>query len=107
MGEFTKDAVNLDDLHGDTPVACIEVVMLRSGMMRIAGSITDEKFAAHMLATAQDTLRSYHAKQKLGQRSPIIVPADDTSLVGTPEEKRLLAARDELANAMVGQCLRN
>lgn len=107
MGSNTRDAVDLDDLHGDTPVACIEIVLLRSGMMRLAGSITDEKFTQHMLDTAKETLRSYHAKQKLGQRSQIIVPADDTSLVGTPEEKRLLAARDQLANAMVGQCLRN
>jgi len=32
----------------------------------------------------------------------LIVPAYDTALVGTPEEKKLLAARDELSNAMGG-----
>jgi hypothetical protein len=82
----TKPA-SLDDLHGDTPVARIEIVMLRSGLM---------------LDTARATLDNYHIQQKLGRRSPIIVPAHDTSLVGTPEEKQLLAARDELSNAMAG-----
>lgn len=91
----------LDDLHGDTVVAKIELCLMRSGMMRMAGSITDEKFTLHMLDTARQTMVEYHAKQKLGQRSPILVPADDTSLVGTQEEKRLLRARDELSNAMV------
>lgn len=103
MGEFTKNAVSMDDLHGDTPVAVIEITLLRSGMMRMAGSITDEKFVQHMLDTAKDTMRNYHAKQKLGQRSPILVPAYDTALVGTPEEKQLLAARHELADAMAGR----
>lgn len=97
---MTKRAT-LEDLHGDTVVAKIEICLMRSGMMRMAGSITDEHFTLHMLDTARQTMVEYHAKQKLGQRSAILVPADDTSLVGTPEEKRLLAARDELDNAMV------
>lgn len=92
----------MDDLHGDTPVASIGITLMRSGLMRIDGSITDEKFTAYMLETARETLKNYHAKQKLGQRSSIIVPAHDTALVGTPEEKLLLNARHELANAMVG-----
>lgn len=92
----------LDDLHGDTCVAQITISLARSGVMRVEGSITDEKFVAYMLDTARDTLRNYHAKQKLGERSPIIVPAYDTALVGTPEEKALLAARHELADAMKG-----
>jgi hypothetical protein len=74
--------------------------MLRSGLMRIAGSITDEVFARHMLDTARATLDNYHIQQKLGKRSPIIVPAHDTSLVGTPAEKALLNARHALADAM-------
>lgn len=90
----------MDDLHGDIPVARIEMVLMRSGVMRIEGSITDEAFTAHMLKTATETLRGYHAQQKLGNRSPILVAADETSLVGTPEERRLIAARDELSNAM-------
>ncbi len=93
-------AATLDDLHGDTVVARIELCLMRSGMMRMAGSITDEKFTLHMLDTARQTMVDYHAKQKLGQRSAILVPADDTSLVGTDEEKRLLAARHQLADAM-------
>lgn len=91
---------DLDDLHGDTPVAFIGITLLRSGVMKMEGSITDEKFVMHMLDTARDTMVSYHAKQKLGQRSPILVAADDTAIIGTPEEKRLIAARDELSNAM-------
>ena len=102
MSEFLKDAVSMDDLHGDTPVAFIGITLMRSGLMKMEGSITDEKFVGYMLTTAQDTMRNYHAKQKLGERSAIIVPAYDTALVGTPEEKQLLAARDELSNAMAG-----
>lgn len=94
--------VSMDDLHGDTPVALIELTLYRSGMMKVAGSITDEKYSQYLLDTAKDTLRNYHAKQKLGERSAILVPAHDTALVGTPEEKLLLNARHELANAMTG-----
>lgn len=100
MSQNCPSAVSMDDLHGDTPVAQITITLARSGMMRIDGSITDDKFVQYMLDTAKDTMRSYHAKQKLGQRSAIIVPPWDTALTGTPEEKKLLAARDELANAM-------
>jgi hypothetical protein len=92
----------LDDLHGDTVVAKIEICLMRSGMMKMAGSITDEKFTLHMLDTARETMVGYHAKQKLGERSAILVPAYDTSIVGTAEEKQLLAARNELASAMSG-----
>lgn len=100
MSENCKKPVNLDDLHGDTPVAFIEITLLRSGVMRMAGSITDEKFVGYMLETAKQTMKNYHAQQKLGNRSAILVPAYDTALVGTPEEKKLLAARHELADAM-------
>lgn len=92
-------AATLDDLHGDTVVATINISLCRSGMMRIDGSITDEAFTLYMLDTARETMVGYHAKQKLGMRSPILVPAYDTALVGTPEEKQLLAARHELADA--------
>ena len=93
---------SLDDLHGDTPVTVITITLMRSGAMAVQGSITDEKFTQYMLDTAKDTLRNYHVKQKLGLRSPILVPAYDTAIVGTPEEKQLLAARHELADAMEG-----
>ena len=91
---------NLDDLHGQTVVAHLDIRMDRAGNMRLAGSITDEKFALFMLDTARDVLKNYHVQQKLGNRSALLVPAYDTALVGTPEEKKLLAARHELASAM-------
>jgi hypothetical protein len=91
---------NLDDVHGQTVVAHLDIRMDRAGNMRLAGSITDEKFALFMLDTARDTLKNYHVQQKLGNRSPIIVPAYDTALVGTPQEKLLLNARHELADVM-------
>lgn len=89
----------LDDLHGDTIVAQIKISMARSGAMKVEGSITDYEFAMHMLETARDVVGNYHGRVK-DQDHPLIVPAYDTSLVGTESEKKLLAARDELANAM-------
>jgi len=89
----------LDDLHGDTVVARITISMARSGMMKVEGSITDYEFANHMLDTARDVVKNYHGRASKAE-SPIIVPAHDTSLVGTDAEKKLLAARHELANAM-------
>lgn len=90
---------SMDDLHGDTVVACIKISMARSGMMKVEGSITDYEFALHMLDTARDVVNNYHGRVK-NQDSPLIVPAYDTALVGTEAEKKLLAARNELANAM-------
>lgn len=89
----------LDDLHGDTVVAQIKISMARSGMMKVEGSITDYEFALHMLDTARDVVKNYHGRA-VTMDKPLIVPAYDTSLVGTEAEKKLLAARDELANAM-------
>jgi hypothetical protein len=90
----------LDDIHGDTVVASITVELSRAGNMSIAGSITDETYIQYMLETAVQYLKNYHAQQKLGERSPILVPAYDTALVGTEAEKKLLIARHELADAM-------
>lgn len=103
MSEHCPSPLHLEELHGDTPVAFIGITMLRSGMMKIEGSITDEHFARHMLDTARDTLTNYHIQQKAGRRSSIIVHANDTALVGTPQEKALLAARDDLDNAYRGR----
>ena len=91
---------SLDDLHGDTVVARITVTMARSGACRVEGSITDHAFAHFMLDTARDVVNNYPGRAKLMDGKAIIVPAYDTALVGTPEEKKLLAARDELADAM-------
>lgn len=91
---------NLDDLHGATVVCRIGLEMDRMGNMCVSGSITDEAFALFMLDTARDVVKSHHARRRLGQTSQILVPAYDTALVGTPEEKKLLAARHELADLM-------
>lgn len=90
---------SLDDLHGDTIVAQIKISMGRSGMMKVEGSITDYEFALHMLDTARDVVNNYHGRA-VTMDQPLIVPAYDTSLVGTDSEKKLLAARHELADAM-------
>ena len=89
---------SLDDLHGDTVVAQITISMARSGMMKVEGSITDYDFALHMLDTARDVVTNYHGRAV--KDGGIIVPAYDTSLVGTEQEKQLLAARHQLADAM-------
>lgn len=100
MIDHLKSAVSMDALHGDTPVATITITLCRSGLMKIEGAITDEKFVEYMLDTARQTMKGYHAKQKLGERSPIVVPPWDTALTGTPEEKKLIGARDQIADAM-------
>jgi len=88
----------VDDLHGDTVVAKITICMARSGMMKVEGSITDHEFAMHMLDTARDVVNNYHGRAVA--TGGLIVPANDTALVGTEAEKKLLAARHELASAM-------
>lgn len=93
----------LDDLHGQTGVARISIVMTRDGACKVEGSITDKAFAHFMLDTARDVVNNYHDRSKIMDGQAIIVPAHDTALVGTEEEKRLLAARDELADAMSGR----
>lgn len=91
-----------DDTHGETAVAQIRITMARSGACRVEGAITDHAFATFMLDTARDVVNNYHQRAQIMSGAAIIVPAYDTPLVGTPEEKRLLAARDALANAMAG-----
>lgn len=85
----------LDDLHGATTVCRIVIEMDRAGNCKVEGSITDNEIAQLMLDTAKDVVRNYHAKG-----GKIIVPAYDTALVGTEAEKKLLAARHELSDAM-------
>jgi hypothetical protein len=88
----------LDDLHGATVVAQIKITMDRAGNCKVEGSITDHEFATIMLTTAQDVVNNYHGKAV--KNGGLIVPAYDTALVGTDAEKKLLAARHELADAM-------
>jgi hypothetical protein len=99
MSSHTRDP---DDLYGDTPVAKIEIVLRRNGCMSVAGSITDLTYGLYLLDTARDTLKSHHARERLTGGARLIVPAHDTALVGTPEEKKLLAAREELSTAAGG-----
>lgn len=103
MSEHFKQPVALESLHGDVPVAQITITLLRSGVQKIEGQITDEAFVLGMLDTARETMRNYHAKQKLGQRSPIVVSPADTALAGTPQERALIAARDDLDNLYRGR----
>lgn len=89
-----------DDIHGATIVATINIAMDRAGNCRVSGSITDHAFATFLLDTARDVVNNYHNRAKLMDGKALIVPAYDTALVGTPEEKLLLQARHELADAM-------
>lgn len=88
----------LDDVHGATTVCRITIEMDRAGNVRVEGSITDHEIATLMLDTAKTVVADYHRRG-----GKIIVPAYDTALVGTEAEKKLLAARDELSNAMAGK----
>lgn len=90
----------LDDVHGETVVATIKITMARSGACKVEGSITDYEFAKFMLDTAMDVISNYHNRAKLLDGKALVVPAYDTALVGTESEKKLLAARDELASLM-------
>lgn len=91
---------SLDDIHGATVVCKIVVTMDRGGNMKVEGSITDEDYAVLMLDSARDVVKNYHSRRRMGQGPQLMVPANDTALVGTNAEKKLLLARDELANAM-------
>jgi hypothetical protein len=93
---------SLDDVHGATLVCRIGITMDRMGNVRVDGAITDEEIALLMIDTARDVIKSYHARRRAGTGSQLIVPAYDTALVGTDAEKKLLAARHELADAMEG-----
>lgn len=90
---------NPDDIHGATTVCKITITMNRAGCVEVRGAITDHEFAMLMLDTARDVVNRYHGRA-LTLDKPLIVPACDTALVGTDAEKKLLAARDELADAM-------
>lgn len=94
---MTENSRDPDDLHGDTVVAAIEIKLRRNGAMSVAGSINDLHYALHLIDTARDTIKAHHAKLAAGERGGLIVPAYDTSLVGTPEERKLYEAREDIA----------
>ena len=88
-----------DDIHGDSVVSEIVIRMRRNGCMSVEGSITDEMYALACLESAMDSVRAFHIRRNK-ESGRILVKACDTALVGTEAEKKLLAARDELSNAM-------
>lgn len=81
---------------GNTVVAFLEIKMRRNGMMSIGGSVTDQEYVLKMIDTARATLVENFKREREGK---IIVPAHDTALVGTPQEKKLIQATDDLYKA--------
>jgi hypothetical protein len=90
----------LDDLHGDTVVASVTITLTRALNMSISGTITDEAYILGMLDSAADYLRNQKARRNLESGARLVVPGYDTALYRTPEEARLIAARNQIADAM-------
>lgn len=90
----------LEDLHGDVTVASVTVTLSRNLNMGITGTITDEAYIIGMLESAADYLRNQQARRKMEGGAKLIVPGYDTALYRTPEEAKLIAARDQIADAM-------
>ena len=86
----------IDDLHGDPVVASVTITLSRNLNMALSGTITDEAYILGMLESAADYLRSQRARRNLEAGGKLIVPGYDTALYRTPEEQKLIAARDEL-----------
>lgn len=94
--------MTMDDLHGDVEVASVTVSLSRAMNMAISGTITDEDYILMMLESATEYLRNQKARRNLTDGNRLIVPGYDTSLHRTPQEQALLAARDQVADAMKG-----
>lgn len=90
----------LEDLHGDPVVASVTVTLTRNLNMSVSGTITDETYIIGMLESAADYLRNQQARRKLEGGAKLVIPGYDTALYRTPEEQKLLAARDQLDRAM-------
>lgn len=90
----------LDDLHGDPVVATVTISLTRALNMAISGTITDESYILGMLESAADYLRSQQARRKLEGGARLVIPGYDTALYRTPEERKLIEARDQLERAM-------
>jgi hypothetical protein len=90
----------LEDLHGDPVVASVTVTLTRNLNMALSGTITDEAYIIGMLESAADYLRNQQARRKLEGGAKLVVPGYDTALYRTPEEAKLIAARDQIADAM-------
>lgn len=93
MSEHFKNPPPIESLLGDRAVATITVTLAASGVIKVEGQITDERFAYHMLDTARETVRSWHARSKMGQGGAVLVPANETSMAGTPDASRLIGGR--------------
>lgn len=92
----------LDDLHGDVIVASVTITLSRAMNMAISGTITDEAYILGMLESAVEYLKSQRARRDLAEGKGLVIASHDTALYRTPQEQKLLAARDEIANAMKG-----
>lgn len=75
MNDYPK---NPDD-PSDEVTAYLTLAVRRSGAMSVSGCINDEKYALALLATAIDTVRAHHRRNR-GEQSKLIVPAHDTAL---------------------------
>lgn len=90
----------LDDLHGDAVVASVTITLTRGLNMAISGTITDENYILGMLQSATDYLTKQQNRRKLAAGGGLVIPGYDTALHRTPQEQALLAARDQIADAM-------
>ncbi len=93
-------AQTLDDLHGDVPVASVTITLTRNMNMSLSGTITDEDYILKMLDSARDYLLVQQNRRRLEGGKRLVVPGYDTALHRTPEEQKLINARNEIANAM-------
>ena len=71
-----------DDLYGDEKVSTIEISIRRNGAMSVAGAINDLPAALAMLDAAKDSVRNYHARQRV-TNGGLIVPSHDAPKVLT------------------------
>ena len=86
----------IEDIHGDVTVASVTVSLSRNMNMAISGTITDEAYIIGMLESAADYLKKQQARRKVAEGGQVIIAGHDTALYRTPEEQRLIAARDAL-----------
>ena len=86
----------LEDLHGDPVVASVTITLSRNLNMALSGTITDEAYILGMLESAAEYLRTQRARRNLEGGAKLVIPGYDTALYRTPEEQKLIAARDEL-----------
>ena len=100
LGAHDVSRQTLDDLHGDVVVASVTITLTRGMNMAISGTITDEDYILKMIDSARDYLMSQQARRRLEGGAKLVVPGYDTALHRTPEEQKLIAARDDVANAM-------